>query len=55
MYGIHEGVSLLTKLGVGYEIICRKEGRCQIVGPGSTGKVTGLTSRIGWTEVSQSV
>ena len=44
-------MSLLTKSGVGCEIICSKEGGCQIVGPGPTGKVTGLTSRIGWTEV----
>ena len=51
MHGIHEVVSHLTKLEVGCEIICNKEGGCQIVGPGPTGKVTSLTSRIGWTEV----
>ena len=51
MCGIHEVVSLLTKSGVGCEIICSKEGGCQIVGPGPTGKVNSLTSRIGWTEV----
>ena len=51
MYGIHEVVSHLTKLGVGCEIICSKEGRCHIVCPDPTGKVTSLTSRIGWTKV----
>ena len=51
MYGIREVVSLLTKLGVGCEIICSKQGGCQIVGPGPTGKVTSLASRIGWTKV----
>ena len=49
MYGIHEVVSHLTKSGVRCEIICSKEGGCQIVRPGPTGKVTSLTSRIGWT------
>ena len=52
MYGIHDVVSHLTKSGVGCEIICNSEGGCQIVGPGPTGKVTGLTSKIGWTEVT---
>ena len=51
MYGIREVASHLNKLGVRCEIICNNEIGCQIVGPGSTGKVTGLTSRIGWTEV----
>ena len=44
-------VSCLTKSEVGCEIICSKEGRCQIVCPGLTGRVTSLTSRIGWTKV----
>ena len=51
MCGIHEVVSCLTKLGVRCEIICSREGRCQIVGSKPTGKVTGLTSRIRWTKV----
>ena len=51
MYGICEVVSHFTKLGVRCEIIYSKEGGCRIVGPGPTGNVTGLTSRIGWTEV----
>ena len=50
-YGIHEVVSHLTKLGVGQEIICSGEGGCQIIGSEPTGKVTGLSNRIGWTEV----
>ena len=51
MYGICKVVNHLTKSGVRCKIICNSEGRCQIVGPGPTGKVTGLASRIGWTEV----
>ena len=51
MQGIHEVVSHLTKLEVVCEIICSREGRCQIVGSEPTGKVAGLTSRIGWTKV----
>ena len=51
MYGICEVVIHLTKLGVRCESICNNEGGNQIVGPGPTDKVTGLTSRIGWTEV----
>ena len=51
MYGICEVVSHLTKSGVGCEIICSKEGWCQIVYPDLTGKVTSLTNRIGWTKV----
>ena len=51
MYGIYVVVSHLTKSGVGCESICSNEGGCQIVGPVPTGKVTGLTNRIGWTEV----
>ena len=47
MYGIHEVVSHLTKSGVRCESICNYEGGCQLVSPGPTGKVTGLTSRIG--------
>ena len=51
MYGIHDVVSHITKSGVRCEIICNSEGRCQIVGPGPSGKVTSLTSKIGWAEV----
>ena len=51
MYGICEVLSHLTKSGVGCEIICSREGGCQIVGSKPTGKVTSLTSRIGWTKV----
>ena len=51
MYGICEVVSHLTKLEVRCKTICNNEGGCHIVGPSPTGKVTGLTSRIGWIEV----
>ena len=37
-----------TKSGVGWDTIHSRDGRCQIIGSESTGKVTSLTSRIGW-------
>ena len=51
MYGICEVVSHLTKSRVRCEIVCSREGGCQMVGSGPTDKVTGLTSRIRWTKV----
>ena len=51
MHGIHEVMSQITKSGVRCGIICSREGGCQIVGSEPTGKVTGLTGRIGWTKV----
>ena len=44
-------VSCLTKSGVGWDTIHSRDGGCQIVGSKPTGKVTSLTSRIGWTKV----
>ena len=47
MYGMHEVVSFLTKSGVGWDTICSKEGRCQMIGSEAADKVTSLTNRIG--------
>ena len=44
-------VGHLTKSGVGWDTIHSTDGRCQIVSSKPTGKVTGLTNRIGWTKV----
>ena len=49
MYGICEVLSHFTKSDVGWDMICSRDGRCQIVGLELIGKVTGLTRRIGWT------
>ena len=51
-YGIHEVVSHLTKSGIGWDTICSRDGWCQMISSVPTGKVTGLTSKIGWTKVS---
>ena len=42
-------VSHLTKSGVRWDTIHSRDGKCQIIGPEPTGKVTGLTRRIGQT------
>ena len=49
MNGICEVVSHLTKSGVRCDTIHSRDGGCQIIGSEPTGKVTSLTSRIGWT------
>ena len=49
MYGICEVVSHLTKSGVRWDTIHSRDGGCQIISSEPTGKVIGLTIRIGWT------